>query len=554
MKCRDCGAVAGLALALALTSCASAPKARAPQGAAPVVMAGAPPVATPTASPARADRVQGFALVPRPATVDVIAADGFTLAANTLVVGRSAGADVARVAAMLREFCRRATGAPAVKSVGGTAPDARGEGGHIELVIDPQLSALGGEGYDLTIAMDGIRLNAAAPAGLFYGAQTLRQLLPSWGEYEALLFQRPRLVTLPALHIRDTPRYPWRGAMLDVARHFFSVEEVKRYIELLALYKMNRLHLHLADDQGWRIEIKKWPALTTTGGRTEVGGGPGGFYTQAEYGDLVAYASERFVMIVPEIDLPGHTNAALASYAELNCSGQAPPLFTGTEVGFSALCVEKELTYNFIDDVIGEIAALTPGPYFHMGGDEVKTLTAAQYRAFVELVQAIVSKHGRQMIGWDEIAAATLLPSSIVQHWRPDAAHGELARAPHLILSPGDRTYLDMKYDPDTALGLTWAGLIAVKTAYDWDPATLVPEAAASVVLGVEAPLWSETIANIRDAEFLAMPRLAAIAELGWSPAQSHDWEDFRARLGAQGPRWTAMGINFYRAPEIPWK
>ena len=392
------------------------------------------------------------------------------------------------------------------------------------------------------------------PDGLFYGVQTIRQLLPYWGEHDAVLFQKPRPATIPAVTIADAPRFAWRGAMLDVARHFFSVDEVKRFIDLIALHKMNRLHLHLADDQGWRIEIKKWPELTAKGGTTEVGGGVGGFYTQAQYADLVAYAADRFIIVVPEIDMPGHTNAALASYAELNCNGQAPPLFTGTEVGFSALCVDKELTYNFIDDVVREIAALTPGPYFHLGGDEVKTLTPAQYRAFVELVQTIVQKHGKQMIGWDEVAAATLLPTSIVQHWRPDAAKAELARAPHLILSPADRAYLDMKYDGETALGLSWAGLIPIQTAYDWDPATLVPGAAATAILGVEAPLWSETLANIRDVEFLAFPRLAAIAELGWSPAQAHNWEEFRLRLGAQGPRWTALGINFYRAPEVPWK
>jgi hexosaminidase len=367
------------------------------------------------------------------------------------------------------------------------------------------------------------------------------------------MFQQPRPATLPAVHVRDAPRYEWRGAMLDVARHFFTVDEVKRYVDLLALHKMNRLHLHLADDQGWRIEIKKWPDLTAKGGATEVGGTPGGFYTQAQYADIQAYAADRFITIVPEIDMPGHTNAALSAYGELNCKGQAPPPFTGTAVGFSAMCVEMDFTYLFIDDVVKEIAAMTKGPYFHMGGDEVKTLTPAQYRTFVERVQTIIQKHGKQMIGWDEVAAVTLLPTSIVQHWRPDAAHGELGRAPHLILSPGNRTYLDMKYDRDTALGLSWAGLIPVKTAYDWDPAALVPEASGRAILGVEAPIWSETLATIRDAEYLAMPRLAAIAELGWSPARAHDWESFRVRLGAQGPRWTAMGINFYRAPEIPW-
>src|SRR5262249_8704198 len=198
---------------------------------------------------------------------------------------------------------------------------------------------------------------------------------PYWSEYRAAMFQQPRPFTVPAVHILDRPRYPWRGAMLDVARHFFGVEDVKRYIDLLALNKMNRLHLHLADDQGWRIEITKRPELTATGGSTQVGGGPGGFYTQAQFAEIVSYAADRFITIVPESDMPGHTNAALASVAELNCSGQSPQPFTGTDVGFSSLCVEKESTYRFIDDIVSEIAGMTPGPYFHVGGDEVKTLT-----------------------------------------------------------------------------------------------------------------------------------------------------------------------------------
>jgi hexosaminidase len=493
------------------------------------------------------------AIVPLPATVEARSGAGFSITADTPIEVMTANPHAGRIARELAAIIRRSTGT--LPRIG--PPSAAVTHPAIRLVISEGGAAgsrLASEGYDLTIAADAVSLTASDAAGLFYGVQTLRQILPASGEYEAILFPKPQPVTLPALHIRDAPRYQWRGAMLDVARHFFSLDDVKRYIDLIALHKMNRLHLHLADDQGWRIEIKKWPALTVEGATTEVGGGPGGFYTQLQYADLVKYAADRFITVVPEIDMPGHTNAALASYAELNCDGKTPMIFTGTEVGFSALCVEKEITYQFIDDVVREIAALTPGPYFHMGGDEVKTLTPAQYKAFVERVQTIVQKHGKQMIGWDEIAAVSLLPTSIVQHWRPDAATAELARAPQLILSPANRTYLDMKYDADTALGLTWAGLIPVKTAYDWDPDTLVPGARPDAILGVEAPLWSETAATMRDVEFLAMPRLAAIAEVAWSPKASHDWESFRTRLGAQAPRWTALGLNFYRSPEIAWK
>ena len=471
---------------------------------------------------------------------------GFSFTERTpIVAGAGSAATAARGIALL---VKRATGLSC--AVAETAPAGSGP---------PVTVSLGGapmpdEGYELTIRDTGLSLRASTPAGLFYGVQTIRQLLPYWGEYEAVMYPKPRPLTLPALHIVDAPRYAWRGAMLDVARHFFTVDDVKRYVDLLALHKMNRLHLHLADDQGWRIEIKARPNLTLLGAASEVGGGPGGFYTQQQYADLVAYAAARFVTIVPEIDMPGHTNAALSSYPELNCTGTAPPPFTGTDVGFSALCVESEATYTFIDDVVGEIAAMTPGAYFHAGGDEVKTLTPAQYTSFVTRVQRIVASHGKQMIGWDEIAAADLLPTSIVQHWRPRTDLARLARAPHLVLSPGDRTYVDMKYDDQTALGLNWAGFVSVRQAYDWDPAMLVPGIAPGAVLGIEAPLWSETLTNIRDVEFLAFPRLAAIADLAWSPAAGHDWEAFRTRLAEQAPRWTALGINFYRAPDIHWR
>ena len=319
--------------------------------------------------------------------------------------------------------------------------------------------------------------------------------------------------------------------MLDVARHFFGVDDVKRYIDLMSLYKFNRLHLHLADDQGWRIEIKSWPELAARGGSREVGGGAGGYFTQQQYSDLVAYAAERFITIVPEIDMPGHTNAGLSSYAELNCNGTAPEPYTGTEVGFSALCVAKDVTYRFIDDVVREIAALTPGPYFHAGGDEVKTLTPDQYRQFIERVQTIVQSHGKQMVGWDEIAAATLLPTSIVQHWRPDASHAQLAASPHLILSPANRLYLDMKYDDDTLLGLNWAGNVSVRQAYDWDPS------AASGASAGQDP-GDRGAALVRDAGEHARRRVHGVPASGGGrrsgvgPGRPHDWAAFQSRLG----------------------
>jgi hexosaminidase len=343
--------------------------------------------------------------------------------------------------------------------------------------------------------------------------------------------------------------------MLDVARHFFTVDEVKRYIDLLSMLKMNRLHLHLADDQGWRIEIQSWPNLTRHGGTTEVGGGPGGFYTKQQYAELVIYAAERFITIVPEIDMPGHTNAALASYAELNCDGVAPPLYTGIEVGFSTLCVDKDVTYKFIDDVIGEIAKLSPSPYFHIGGDEVKTLTPEQYAQFIDRVQKIVRAHGKQMVGWDEIAPATLEAGTLVQHWRPDGSPtAAVAKGAKVIMSVANRAYLDMKYDNSTPIGLNWAANIEVRDSYEWDPADIAVGIPETALAGVEAPIWSETLANMRDVEFMAFPRLVAIAEIAWTRQDGRKWDDFRSRLGAHGPRFTALGINFYRASSVPWK
>ncbi|HEU5174987.1 MAG TPA: family 20 glycosylhydrolase, partial [Gemmatimonadaceae bacterium] len=362
---------------------------------------------------------------------------------------------------------------------------------------------------------------------------------------------RRRLIA-PAVRVTDSPRYPWRGAMLDVSRHFLEVADVKRYIDVMALYKLNRLHLHLSDDQGWRIEITSWPNLARHGGSTEVGGGPGGFYTQAELRDLVHYARERFIEIVPEIDVPGHTNAALASYPELNCDSIAPPLYTGIRVGFSALCVSREEPYRFLADVVREIGAIT-GPWFHIGGDEVERLTHAQYLQFIERAQSIVRGAGKTMIGWGEIAPAALDRETIVQHWRKDSSFVHAARGGRVIVSAGPKMYLDMKYDSTTILGLQWAGRIEVRDSYDWDPATYLPSVSPDAVLGVEAPLWSETLEKREDFEFMAFPRLVAVAEVGWSKPEVRAWDGFRLRLAAHGPRLAALGVNYYRSPQVPW-
>ncbi len=506
------------------------------------------PTRTVPAAPATHPAPSIHDVIPQPAHTDARSGAGFPITADTVIVvppGDERALWIARYLAGLIGLAA-APQPPRVEAAGAAIPS-----GAISLEVDSAVA--GPEGYELTVTAERVTIRATDAAGLFYGVQSFRQLLPAFVEYDAVRPDKARPVVAPAGRIVDRPRFAWRGAMLDVARHFLSVAEVKHFVDLRVIYKFNRLHLHLADDQGWRVEIRAGPNLATHGGSSEVGGGPGGFYTQAQYAEQVEYASQRFVTVVPEIDMPGHTNAALASYAELNCDGKARELYTGIQVGFSSLCVESARTDTFIGDVIREIAALTPGPWFHVGGDEVKTLTPPQYAGFIERVQAIVQSNGKQMIGWDEVSASRLAASSIVQLWRPKASAADaVSQGAKLIVSLASRAYLDMKYDRDTPIGLTWAGYIGVQTAYDWDPVAMagVPE---SSVLGVEAPLWSETIKGIRDVEYLAFPRLIAIAEVGWSGASTRNWASFRQRLGTHGSRLTALGVNYHRAPEIPW-
>ncbi|WP_229700779.1 beta-N-acetylhexosaminidase [Streptomyces camponoticapitis] len=437
----------------------------------------------------------------------------------------------------------------------------RGDDGiRLKLTSGDRDRALGDEGYRLESGRDGVTLTARKPAGLFHGVQTLRQLLPASVERDSR--QRGPWKVAGGT-ITDKPRYAYRGAMLDVSRHFFTVDQVKRYIDQLALYKINTLHLHLSDDQGWRIAIDSWPRLATYGGSTQVGGGPGGYYTKAQYRDLVRYAASRHLEVVPEIDMPGHTNAALASYAELNCDGVAPPLYTGTAVGFSSLCATKEITYDFVDDVVRELAALTPGRYLHIGGDEAHSTSHEDYVEFMRRTQAVVAKYGKTVVGWHQLTGADPVKGAVAQYWGYDATgaaeRAQVAEATKagtkLILSPADRVYLDMKYDRNTDLGQSWAGLVEVDRSYDWDPAAYLADAgvAPDAVLGVEAPLWSETLSTSDNIERMAFPRLPGVAEIGWSPQSARDWDTYKVRLAAQGPRMTALGIDYYPSPVVPW-
>lgn len=408
------------------------------------------------------------------------------------------------------------------------------------------------ESYQLYITKDSIILNANTAEAAFRGVQTIRQIIPETSN-DTLVVHPMWLI--PTGKITDGPNLEYRGSMLDVSRHFFSVEDVKKYIDVLAYYKYNILHLHLSDDQGWRIEIKSWPKLTEIGGSTEVGGKSGGFYTQEEYKDIVAYAAERYITIVPEIDMPGHTNAASVSYPILNGNGKALKLYTGTHVGFSTFDTRKDTVYAFIDDVVREIAAITPGPYFHIGGDESHVTKKKDYIHFVNKVEKIVQKHGKIMIGWDEIATADVDSTSISQFWADEKnAIASVKKGMKVILSPAKKAYLDMQYDSLSKHGLHWAAYIPVDTAYVWTPERLSKGIPTENILGIEAPLWSETISNIEELEYLAFPRAIGYAELGWSTEENRNWENYKIRLANQAPYLDRMNIKYYPSQLIDWK
>jgi hexosaminidase len=501
-----------------------------------------------------------------PIPVAVVPAEGnFTLSGKTVLALQSDPAQVQLIGEYLKSSLADLTGLD-LAIVQGDQDNA------IVLALDASASDQE-EGYRLAITDKKVLITAPQPAGLFYGIQSLKQLIPSHGGNIPGVNNQ---FALPQGSIDDHPEYAYRGMMLDVARHFFSVEDVKKLIDQIAVYKINHLHLHLSDDQGWRIEIKSWPLLTTIGGANEVGGGNGGYYTQDDYTEIVRYAQSRFITIVPEIDMPGHTNSALNAYGILNPGITVPeatavpvdrkalgveeedpdatPYHTGIEVGFSTLDTDSPITYKFIDDVIREISELTPGPYFHIGGDESHVTAMEDYIPFIEKAQEIVTKYGKKTLGWDEVAHAQLLPTSVAQYWaKAENAIMAIEQGAQVLISPAVKAYLDMQYDSTTHLGLHWAAYIELDEAYNWDPTELEAEIKREHILGVEAPLWTETITSMSDIEYMTFPRLAAIAEIAWSPKNARSWEGFSQRIKWHGQRWEAQGKNFYRSPKVEW-
>ncbi|GAA5038739.1 beta-N-acetylhexosaminidase [Microbacterium fluvii] len=499
-------------------------------------------------------------LVPAPAAVTVVDAAPFRLDAATAVTGD------AEAAALLRALLAERAGSPLLLDAAGGVASA----------VDLALAAGGApESYRLTADAAGVRIEGADAAGLFYGVHTLVQLLVA--DDEGWL--------VPAVEIADAPRFTYRGVMLDVARHFHPVATVKAYIDRAAALKFNHLHLHLSDDQGWRLRIDSRPLLTEQGSRTAIGGEPGGFYTHDDYREIVAHAAANHMTVVPEIDMPGHTHAVTLAYPELSeepvvtdemreilrVYGGDEPVngapFQGLAVGFSSLRIHDEVTYAFLADVLGEVAALTPGPYLHVGGDEALGTPADDFAHFMARATAIVEGLGKTPITWHEAgAAAGLSPGTVGQYWgfrtpidgMDDKTRAFVARGGQVILSPADAIYLDMKYAADAPLGLQWAGIVPARQAYEWDPASVVDGVSDAEILGVEAPLWAETLSTLADIDAMAFPRIGAAAEAAWSPplgaTSQRTWESFRERVGGLAALWTSRGIGFTRLPEIDWR
>ena len=488
-----------------------------------------------------------IAVVPAPLSLTVNRDSAFVLQDSSAIVIDAPSDTAMHVGEMFVQLLHASTGFAGVATTRaiGLTP-RRG----IRLRVDASRQDLGDEGYAVVVTADSVHLAARTNAGLFHGVQTLRQLLPF--EVESDMNVRPATGwRIPALTIVDRPRYAWRGAMLDVARHFFTVDEVKQVIDIVALYKLNTLHLHLTDDQGWRIEIKSRPKLASVSGASQMGGGVGGFYTQDDFREIVRYAAERFVTIVPEIEMPGHSSSVVNAYPEVHCTTRPGGNPDST---FYGICPDSAESFRLVDDVVREVSALSPGPYIHIGADEVSVLPPEQFVRFVERAQDIVTKYNKRMIGWEEIFRARLLPTTLVQLWRTDSARGALSYGSKLIMSPAPKVYLDMKYTPNTELGLDWSGFVEPRTSYEWDPATYLPGVMDANIVGIEAPLWTETVRNVTAAEYMILPRLPAIAELAWTPQAARRWDDFRERIAAHAPRWRLMGINYYPSAQIRWR
>src|SRR2546421_187922 len=515
-----------------------------------------------------------FAVIPRPVHMTRGRSGPFVLTTGTVIVTDRATRDIGY---QLTDWLAPATGYHLpVRAAGGSAPT-------ISLRLDPSLTPLGDEGYQLSVTARQITIRARRPAGAFYAVETLRQLLPRD------VFRAAPAVgvtwSVPGVQIEDTPRFPWRGAHLDVARHFMPKEFVKKYIDLIALYKLNRFHIHLTDDQGWRIEIKKYPLLTAVGGwrrQTLVGRQNndstkwtydarrhGGFYTQDDVREIVAYATARFVTVVPEIEMPGHAQAAIAAYPWLGNTGQKLEVLQHFGVNAHILN-PSDSVIHFMEDVLTEVMELFPSHYIHTGGDEAiknewQASPVAQARInelgvhsenephswFTAQISQFLAAHGRALIGWDEILEGGmegLAPNAVVMSWRGGGGGIAAAQTGHdVVMTPTSNTYFDYYQSADTLTEpLAIGGFLPLDSVYVYEPIPpALDSAQAKHVLGTQGQIWTEYDATPKDVEYQLFPRLVALAEVAWTPRQLKNVGDFHARLERQLERLAVLDVNY---------
>lgn len=429
------------------------------------------------------------------------------------------------------------------------------------------------ESYTLEITSSNIRIRGQMQ-GVFYGIQTLYQLFP--------VKNSTAKITLPALSIEDEPEFPWRGFMLDVSRNFFSVQDIKRYLDFLAFHKINVFHWHLTDDQGWRIEIKKYPRLTELGAwrnntLLELSGKQwsfqphGGFYTQEQIKEIVAYAAERFITVVPEIEMPGHSTAALASYPELSCANSSLPVSVNWGVHKDIYCAGKGTTFKFLEDVLSEVFSLFPSEYIHIGGDEApkdrwKECPHCQQKIsreklkneealqgyFINRIADFSASHGKKIIGWDENLEGGLSENVTVMCWRGFDGAIHAARKNHdVIMTHSKFTYFDHYQSEPSLEPLAWAGLVPngytrLRKVYDFNPVPPgLTESESKHIIGVQANLWTEYIRYTDHLDYMVFPRLSALAEVMWTDGKNKNWNDFLRRLETQKDRYASMGIHY---------
>ncbi len=512
-------------------------------------------------NPGADKRGAAISIIPKPLVLEK-GSETFTLTKSTNIAIKGDSGGLQQVAEQLAGRLRAATGYPITIVPYGSIQTTENS---IVLALADD-NKLGPEGYRLKAGKHSVLIEGLRPAGVFYGVQTFYQLLPV--EVESNKVVTGIEWSVPCVRIEDAPRFPWRGMHLDVGRHFFSKDSVKRYLDLMASYKMNTFHWHLTEDQGWRIEIKKYPRLTTVGAwRRETMGDctpHGGFYTQDDVREIVNYARDRFITVVPEIEMPGHSLAALAAYPELSCSGG--PFKVGTEWGVinDVYCAGNEKTFQFLEDVIDEVAGLFPGPFFHIGGDECPKLRWSNCKRcqermvsnglkneqelqsyFVKRIEKMLAARGKRLVGWDEILEGGIAPNATVMSWRGIAGGIEAAKSGHdVVMTPTAYCYFDY-YQALAGEPKAIGAFLPIDTVYSYEPIPpdLSPDQAKHV-LGAQGNVWSEWMPNYREVEYMASARMMALSEVVWSDKAGRNLADFLKRMTPHYKRLSIRDVN----------